>query len=141
MLCRLIYVSRAVATIKYPDLKDILEKSQENNASDGITGILCFGNGMFLQMLEGDRQTVSRTYNRICNDSRHSDSEIVDFSEVESRLFGQWSMRVIQLGKESPPAIKALAMKYSSSSSFYPFQMNGRQCLQFLRELDELSAS
>jgi hypothetical protein len=133
---RLIYVSQAVAGLEYPDLVDILEKSERNNKKVGITGMLSFGDSMFLQVLEGSRRVVSQTYNRILLDKRHVNAELIDFSEIEQRDFSLWSMKVVQLGTQSE--VRDLILKYSSSDTFSPISMTGQQSLNFLRELTEL---
>ncbi len=134
-LYRLIYVSQAVTGLEYPDLVDILEKSERNNKSAGVTGMLSFGDSMFLQLLEGSRRVVSQTYNRILLDKRHFNAELIDFSEIDHRDFGLWSMRAVQIGNQ--PEIRELILKYSSSSTFSPISMTGKQSLNFLRELTE----
>jgi len=82
-LYRLIYVSQAASGLEYPDLINILEKSERNNKESGVTGMLSFGDTMFLQVLEGSRRVISQTYNRILLDKRHIDAELIDFSEIE----------------------------------------------------------
>jgi len=140
-LCRLTYCSHAISTLNYQDLKDILEKSQKNNTPLGLTGLLCFGNGMFLQVLEGDRKFLGHTYNRIAKDQRHHDTEIIEFVEVDSRIFEEWSMKALDLSNYSREVVKKLSMKYSSATDFYPFQMSAKQCLDFLVELYSLMSS
>ena len=135
-LYRLIYVSQAISGLEYPDLVEILDKSERNNRKVGITGMLGFGDSMFLQVLEGSRRLVSQTYNRILLDKRHVNAELIDFSEIEYRDFGVWSMKVVQLGNQVE--VRALVLKYSSSDTFSPISMTGKQSLKFLRELTEL---
>ena len=135
-LYRLIYVSQAVSGLEYPDLVEILDKSERNNRKVGITGMLGFGDSMFLQVLEGSRRLVSQTYNRILLDKRHANAELIDFSEIEYRDFGVWSMKVVQLGNQVE--VRDLVLKYSSSDTFSPISMTGKQSLKFLRELTEL---
>ena len=135
-LYRLIYVSQAISGLEYPDLVEILDKSERNNRKVGITGMLGFGDSMFLQVLEGSRRLVSQTYNRILLDKRHANAELIDFSEIEYRDFGVWSMKVVQLGNQVE--VRALVLKYSSSDTFSPISMTGKQSLKFLRELTEL---
>lgn len=137
-LCRLTYCSHAIPNVNYQNLKDILEKSQKNNTPLGITGLLCYGNGMFLQVLEGDRKFLSHTYNRIAQDERHYDTEIIEFVEIDYRHFGEWSMKALDLSDCSREIVKTLSMKYSSATDFYPFQMNAKQSFNFLVELYEL---
>jgi len=75
-LHRLIYLSYARPGIGYSDLRDIMDKSEVNNAKAGVTGMLCFGNNIFLQILEGNRKIVNQTYHRIVQDDRHHSPEI-----------------------------------------------------------------
>jgi hypothetical protein len=135
-LYRLIYVSQAIAGLEYPDLVEILEKSERNNKKVGITGMLSFGDSMFLQVLEGSRRVISQTYNRILLDKRHVNAELIDFSDIEHRDFALWSMKVVQLGNHAE--VRDIILKYSSSDIFSPISMTGKQSLNFLRELTEL---
>ena len=69
------YASRAVPAIDQDGLIAILRKSKANNPQLGVTGVLCFSEGIFLQVLEGGRSAVNRLYNRIVSDSRHTEVE------------------------------------------------------------------
>jgi hypothetical protein len=76
-------------------LETILKSSQSNNERDGITGALIFDDLWFIQVLEGDRETVWKTFDRIRSDGRHHGVTIVDARDVEAREFGEWSMALI----------------------------------------------
>lgn len=141
VLCRLIYSSEAVAGLGYPDLKDIMEKSEKNNTPVGISGMLCYGNDKFLQILEGERSMVSETYERILNDERHMQSQLIDFREIDRRLFTNWSMKVVEMGEQFPQKVQELSMKYSGYNQFDPKGMTSDQCLEFMKELSALVAS
>jgi len=67
MLVRLMYASRAAANLDAEEVSAILRKSRATNAREGITGALCLCNHghLFIQVLEGGRDAVSRRYNRI----------------------------------------------------------------------------
>lgn len=138
-LHRLIYLSCATDGLSYPDLRDIMAKSEVNNVRDGITGMLCYGNGMFLQTLEGDRQKVSETYARILKDPRHHNAEIIEFKAVDERSFINWSMRLVQLGEMDSDTIRHLRLKYSPAATFQPTSMTAEQCFHFLKALYEMS--
>uniref|UniRef100_B8HWP0 BLUF domain protein n=1 Tax=Cyanothece sp. (strain PCC 7425 / ATCC 29141) TaxID=395961 RepID=B8HWP0_CYAP4 len=135
ILYRLIYCSYASPKLGYDDLKDIMEKSQKNNSVDGITGQLCYGDSMFLQILEGDRKSVSKTYHRITLDDRHHSSELIECSPIESRQFAVWSMRAVKLGDLEGGKVKNLILKYSGSTTFQPNYMTPNQCIGFMQEL------
>ena len=135
-LYRLIYVSQAISGLEYPDFIEILQKSESNNTKVGITGMLVFGDSMFLQVLEGSRRLVSQTYNRILLDKRHVNAELIDFSEIDHRNFGVWSMKMVQINNQ--PEVRNIILKYSNSNVFSPISMTGKQSLDFLREITEL---
>ena len=61
MLVRLLYVSRAVDTSPAA-IEAILTQSRQHNPATGITGVLCYGGGIFLQAIEGGRSAVSDLY-------------------------------------------------------------------------------
>ncbi len=58
MLVRLIYASRA-ADDSPAAIEAILTQAREHNPASGITGVLCYGGGIFLQAIEGGRSQVS----------------------------------------------------------------------------------
>ncbi|MFZ9322948.1 MAG: BLUF domain-containing protein, partial [Hylemonella sp.] len=64
MLVRLLYASRAVDTSP-ASIETILSQSRQYNPIYGITGILCYGGGIFLQAIEGGRDAVSELYGQI----------------------------------------------------------------------------
>ncbi len=56
--------------------------------------MLCYGNGAFLQALEGQRSEVNRLYNRITQDARHRECEVLVSGSIEMRRFADWSMKL-----------------------------------------------
>ena len=84
MLVRLMYASRAAANLDAEEVSAILRKSRATNAREGLTGALCLCNHghLFIQVLEGGRDAVSRRYNRIVADPRHSDVTLLQYSEL-----------------------------------------------------------
>ena len=131
MLIQLTYASRTSKTLLPEDLKNILTASQRNNQRVGITGALCLSSNIFLQQLEGDRIAVNTLYHRILLDPRHRDPAILDFSEITSRKFTQWSMGSLS----SLEANRAIFLKYSRSSSFDPYGMSPPTLRSFFDEI------
>ncbi|MEA5616427.1 BLUF domain-containing protein [Cronbergia sp. UHCC 0137] len=137
-LYRLIYSSYGIPDLGYHDLKDIMEKSEKNNQSDGITGLLCYGDSIFLQILEGDRTIISQTYHRIALDQRHHTPELIECVPIESRLFGIWSMKAVTLSDLNSEEVRNLILKYSASITLQPHTMTSQQCLNFMQALVKL---
>ena len=134
-LYRLIYSSYGKPDLGYHDLKDIMDKSEKNNQYDGITGLLCYGDSIFLQILEGDRAIVSKTYHRISLDTRHYNPELIECIPIESRIFGIWSMKAVNLSELQSQQVRNLILKYSSSATLQPNAMTSEQCLNFMQAL------
>jgi hypothetical protein len=100
MLIQLVYYSRNLLK-RAPDgreseLVKILKSSQKNNSALGLTGALMFNQHVFAQVLEGERAKLSSLLLRIVNDPRHADVTIVEAQPIESRMFGEWSMTLIE---------------------------------------------
>ena len=134
-LYRLVYSSQANSELRPEDLKDISVVSEKNNLADGITGLLCYSNLMFLQILEGEHEQINKTYHRIVGDKRHHTPILIECVPTQNRLFEVWSMQTISLSDLADSQINTLILKYSGSPKFKPNGMNPGQCLNFMKEV------
>src|SRR5882757_5891951 len=89
---QLLYVSNTASDISLGDLDEVLTASRRNNALLGITGLLLFIDGGFLQILEGEERAVRELYTRIGDHPRHSNPRLMLDREVPVRAFADWSM-------------------------------------------------
>lgn len=97
----LVYVSSATKLFSVAQLDALLERSRVRNAEVGITGLLLYRDGNFMQLLEGEQVTVEALYRRIAVDPSHHDCQVLLKSEIDQRMFAEWSMafrRVQALG-------------------------------------------
>ena len=131
MLVRLMYASRAAETVRPEALNAILKKSTHNNPSVGITGVLCFSGEIFLQVLEGGRSQVSRLYNRIAQDPRHTEVVLLSYDEIEERSFAGWAMGQVNMTRLNP----ALLLKYSEAAVLDPYAVSGKVSMALFNEL------
>jgi len=130
MLVRLLYASRAVDPS--PDaIEAILAQSRQHNPISGITGILCYGGGIFLQAIEGGRMQVSELFGHIQRDARHKDVALLHFEEIFERRFGGWSMGQVNLTKLN----HTLLLKYSEKPELDPYAVSGKVSLALLEDL------
>jgi len=130
MLVRLLYASRAVDT-DTASINAILSQSRSHNPASGITGILCYGNGVFLQAIEGGRVAVNALYGHIQRDPRHKDVELLHYEEVNERRFGGWTMGQVQLSKVHASTL----LRYSARAELDPYSVSGKVSLALLEEL------
>lgn len=134
-LHRLVYYSRNRVAGGPPMLAaavdDILAVSQRNNMACDITGALMFNAGCFGQVLEGDRDALEATFERIQRDERHSEVSLLAFEPIATRSFGGWSMGFV--GKR-PDHANAFA-HVGASSGFDPSHATGDSLLEALQGL------
>ena len=133
MLVRLLYASRAAATINAEALAAILKTSRERNPPAGVTGVLCHcaTSQIFMQVLEGGRGAVSALYNRIAQDPRHREVALLSYEEIGERSFSGWSMGQVSMNRLNP----ALLLKYSESAVLDPYAVSGKASLALFNEL------
>ena len=102
-LFSLTYVSSASNLFSTRELTDILRVSQRNNTSDGVTGMLVYRKGNFMQVLEGPEEAVRRVHLRIAVDPRHVGLITLLEGPIPHRQFGEWSMGFRDLADPSLP--------------------------------------
>jgi len=88
----LVYVSSAIRPLPQSELVAILAKSHENNTALGVTGILLYKDGNFMQVLEGEEETVRALYAKIDCDPRHRGLLTILQGPLAERQFPDWSM-------------------------------------------------
>lgn len=92
MFYSLAYESQASVPLTAPDLLDLLTRSRAKNAVLGVTGILLYRQGTFLQVLEGSRAEVDELYATIAGDPRHHGVSTVLAEDRRARRFPDWTM-------------------------------------------------
>ncbi|MCF8507954.1 MAG: BLUF domain-containing protein [Hyphomonadaceae bacterium] len=131
MLVRCLYASRAAAGTSAAILDDILVQSRRNNPANGITGMLCVSNNVFIQVLEGGRDEVCDLYHAIVRDTRHEQLRLLAYEEITERRFGGWTMGQVNLAKVNPSQL----LKYFKRAELDPFDASGSATLSLLSEL------
>lgn len=91
-MIRIVYLSVATKMMSQEDLLSLLEQSRTNNLKLDITGMLLYGDGSFLQVLEGEEESVKSLYEKILIDERHKECILIDESAIDEKSFSGWSM-------------------------------------------------
>lgn len=103
MPVQLIYSSVASEKMPKSKLYKILMVARSRNESLDVTGLLMFINGVFLQILEGERDVVCALMKKISSDPRHSNVKVLREADIEQRTFSSWRMAYVT------PSVKELA--------------------------------
>ena len=100
----LVYRSVAIDSFTLPEIYIMLSQAKEYNANKGITGCLLYHNSSFIQFLEGEEHDVSLLFEKISQDKRHYDIELIKRENTEKRLFNKWSMAFHDYGQNGHSA-------------------------------------
>lgn len=93
-LYQLAYTSTAVNRLPKEELDILLHKARKANTDCFITGVLLYKNDKFLQVLEGDKDTVKHLFEKIKKDARHVDVELILVNPISSRVFPDWVLGI-----------------------------------------------
>lgn len=91
-LIHIVYISMARKDLSEQELKDLLTEIRKKNADQGVTGLLLYNTGAFIQVIEGSEDTIHSVFRGISKDPRHSDLVKLLEESIEQRAFPDWSM-------------------------------------------------
>lgn len=91
-LVTLVYFSHARRSLDETALLDLLIVARRNNQRSGITGMLLYHDGNFVQVLEGPKAAIEAIFERISVDPAHDGIVSTDIVPIKERQFGDWSM-------------------------------------------------
>jgi hypothetical protein len=92
-LQHLVYISMVNgAAPTCAELQGILAQSVRNNRRLGVTGVLLYAHGGFMQVLEGEAATVAALFEHIQQDKRHCRITVLLDQPIAQRSFGDWAM-------------------------------------------------
>lgn len=89
-------------------LNAILDSARRHNVANGVSGVLLFHRGRFVQAIEGERDPVAETYARIVNDTRHENCVPLGVERIDERTFGDWTMGRLPVSGEDGAAADTL---------------------------------
>jgi hypothetical protein len=97
-ILQITYVSKASIEFGTSDLVKLLIDARNFNQSNEITGILIFENNRFLQVIEGMAETIESLYQKIVDDGRHHDVNMIASTQLDARRFPKWTMAFAEPG-------------------------------------------
>ena len=91
-LLQITYISSAAHTMNGRELLALLERAKTSNQARGITGMLLYLDGSFIQVIEGESTAVRELQQRIARDPRHHGMVTLMTRTVTDRAFPDWAM-------------------------------------------------
>ena len=89
---QVLYVSSANEGLDEESLLEILKHARIKNEINGITGLLLYADHSIIQLLEGDVDSVEKTFRSISADPRHTGIIKLIAEFTDQRDFADWSM-------------------------------------------------
>jgi lipopolysaccharide biosynthesis regulator YciM len=128
----LVYVSDAAEEVSKDDLLTILAESRDKNAEAGITGMLLYKDGSYMQVLEGEEDAVRALYARIRRDPRHRGVVTLVEGQADHRSFADWSMGFQDLSSPEARATPGYSEFMNLPLTAEAFQKNPEQSVKLL---------
>jgi len=107
-MIQILYISSAKDPMSTQELLGLLQECRENNAGNGVTGMLLYANATFLQVLEGDEKVVDNLFNTIRKDPRHTNLQMLHRISVQRRQYSEWSMGFKQISDRELQQVEGL---------------------------------
>ena len=139
-LIQLVYVSSLTLTgrLNTTMFDEVERHARIYNQQQGITGILCYGNGQFLQCIEGEKSKIVTLQKRIFADKRHKNIQVLSLQAISERSFFDWRMRLLFLERWLwSPATKQQATQLAPFLPFTPHDWSPERTEQFLQVIKD----
>ena len=107
-MIQICYISQATAPMNSEALLSLLMQCRRNNVAREVTGMLLYGNGTFLQVIEGDDQVVDDLVELIGKDPRHTSVKLLSRRAINTRQYADWSMGFERITDESLQHVEGL---------------------------------
>ena len=104
-----VYVSSAVKPFTPAELVDLLRVARDNNARAGLTGMLLYHEGNFMQMLEGAPAAVDALLAKLRDDPRHTRVQVLLRKPIAARTCGEWQMAFRDTRSLSPAELSEVS--------------------------------
>lgn len=136
-LTQFAYVSHQVHDFNEDELHELMRKARKRNKELDLTGLLLFDKPLFLQILEGPKDSIEQMIESLQADPRHRDLDIIYRNEaLEIREFGRWRMGCKILGEKMPADYKKLDERVKSL--FANAKPNGDIAYELLKEFGQM---
>lgn len=98
-LKQIVYFSSAVRLFSDDELLELLRIARANNARLGITGMLLYADGNFVQLIEGPDDAVDALYAKISRDQRHTSLLKALDGPIQERRYADWTLGFDRIGE------------------------------------------
>lgn len=130
----LIYVSTAAREYEPRELARIISDAVPSNGMLNITGMLVYSKGTFMQVMEGPKNNIDLTFNRIQRDPRHYGIMVIYRGDVDARSFPGWAMGFRSLGEKGLESVAGFVSLNRNGFDFERMKANPGLALSMLQD-------
>ena len=135
MTYQIIYSSEASTPMQTDDLEELLGHSRRSNGAKGITGALVYAEGIFMQILEGDRTKLQDLMAKIRKDVRHETVIVLRECEIPSKVFGNWKMAYVGATPQQVAKWAGLSVATGTTESLSEIREEEQRTAQFAQDI------
>lgn len=128
----LLYTSAATHEMNMQEIKEILVSAREFNTKHQITGLLLYHDRTFMQVLEGEQETIHELFDSICDDDRHTSVSLTWEEAISTRTFPDWAMGFRALDEGDTERIQGYSRFFDEEFQNNAIQIKSRVIKQFL---------
>jgi hypothetical protein len=126
-LCHIVWISEAIKKYSEDELLALLTKSRTNNVRLGVTGLLLYHQGSFMQFMEGEEDIVLAIYhNRIVPSRLHREVTLLLKMERTERVFANWTMGFMATDSKLANTVPGFTEFVRTKSSFMELAGDGK---------------
>lgn len=114
-LIHIVYVSFSSNQLSELELDQLLSEIRPKNLANGVTGLLLYNDEIFIQVIEGELNTIRTLYDILQKDKRHTNVVKILEERIDQRSFPNWSMGYQKLSKEDSKDLPGFTDVMSSS--------------------------
>ncbi|WP_282126239.1 BLUF domain-containing protein [Marinifilum flexuosum] len=114
-LIHIVYVSFSRNQLSELKLDELLSEIRPKNLANGVTGLLLYNDEIFIQVIEGELNTIRTLYDLLQKDKRHTNIVKILEERIDQRSFPNWSMGYQKLSKEDSKVLPGFTDVMSSN--------------------------
>jgi len=139
-----LYVSESTAPLTRVELQALNYSCRVANQRSGLTGLMLYSSGNFMQAIEGNPLRVREALERIHRDVRHMNIRTLIDEITGERTFGEWAMGLIEVDALRPIDLDRLSMAMRAAAKAEDGRdkrRHGRIALQLFRDFAQQTAA
>ncbi len=130
-LIHIVYMSFSSKALSETELNGFLATIRQKNQIQNITGLLLYSDEAFIQVIEGEKDTIHPLFKLISQDARHSSIVKLIEEPISKRNFPSWSMGYRKLEDSN----KASIVGYSDFMQNNKSKFDTIECAESVRHL------